>query len=273
MKTPHSLFFALFIALLTGTAFSLPDLRSGHTLRKYTVRVMSYNIHHAAPPSKPGVIDLDAIAAVIHAQQPDLVALQEVDVFTGRSGPFNQAEELGKRTGMSAHFFKAIDHDGGEYGLAILSKLEVVETQRFPLPRMEGNGGEPRILATATIRLSPKEQFLFANTHLDAGRDPVHRMLQIRAIHSLLKDIDIPVIIAGDFNATPDSEVIRVLDSTFTRSCDPCEFTIPADNPNRVLDYVAYKPEKMIRVQQHTVIAEPYASDHLPVVTVLDIRF
>src|SRR5690606_7643924 len=106
-------------------AFSLPDLRSGHTLRKYTVRVMSYNIHHAAPPSKPGVIDLDAIAAVIHAQQPDLVALQEVDVFTGRSGPFNQAEELGKRTGMSAHFFKAIDHDGGEYGLAILSKLEV----------------------------------------------------------------------------------------------------------------------------------------------------
>ena len=39
------------------------------------LRIMSYNIHHANPPSRPGVIDLDAIARVIREQNPDLVVL------------------------------------------------------------------------------------------------------------------------------------------------------------------------------------------------------
>src|SRR5690606_32249863 len=121
------------------------------SIKKRTLKVLTYNIHHAAPPSRSQAIDLDAIAAVINEQNPDLVALQEVDAHTGRSGPFNQAEELGRKSGMTAHFFKSINYDGGEYGLAILSRLPVVDVNLYPLPRMEGNGGEPRILATAVI--------------------------------------------------------------------------------------------------------------------------
>lgn len=51
-----------------------------------SLRLMTYNIHHANPPSKTNVIDIDAIAEVIREQNVDLVALQEVDVHTIRSG-------------------------------------------------------------------------------------------------------------------------------------------------------------------------------------------
>ncbi|MBC8125022.1 MAG: tetratricopeptide repeat protein [Candidatus Kapabacteria bacterium] len=88
------------------------------------IRVLCYNIHHANPPSRPDFIDMVAIANVIKQEQPDLVALQEVDAYTTRSGKaLHQAEELGRLTGMKVYFAKAIDYGGGEYGVAILSKF------------------------------------------------------------------------------------------------------------------------------------------------------
>lgn len=261
-------------ALLLLSAFALrysPDQTFSPQTHK--LRILCYNIHHASPPSKPAIIDLDAIARVIIDNQPDIVALQEVDVFTKRSGPFNQAEELGKKTGMTAYFFKAIDYDGGEYGVAILSKLPVTETTRYPLPRLEGSVGEPRVLGTAMIKLTPRESILFATTHLDARRDSIDRLLQIKAIAGVLENVKVPMVIAGDFNAAPGSEVIKVLDSNFTRTCDPCDFTIPVDTPKRAIDFIAYSPSGSFHVENHNVIPERYASDHLPVFAELRITF
>jgi len=265
MKTSHLLFIAVLGAMLRYGVFPTHHDVSQRPLKKRTVKVLSYNIHHASPPAKPGTIDLQAIADVIIEQQPDLVALQEVDVFTKRSGPFHQAEELARKAGMTAHFFKTIDYDGGEYGIAILSRLPVLETQRYPLPRKEGSGGEPRVLGTATVQLSSKYQLLFACTHLDAQRDSANRHLQIRAIEGLLKDSALPVIIAGDFNAAPGSGVINILDNTFKRTCDPCDFTIPVDQPETAIDFIAYAPRTLFTVKEHTVLPGRQASDHLPV--------
>ncbi|RZK47377.1 MAG: endonuclease, partial [Pedobacter sp.] len=44
--------------------------------------MLSYNIHHCNPPSAGTLIDVDTIAGVIRKLNPDLVALQEVDVKT-----------------------------------------------------------------------------------------------------------------------------------------------------------------------------------------------
>lgn len=273
MKKPHHLVLVLlgFVALFSSLAFTWQEDISYS--QKHTVRVLSYNIHHAEPPSTPRSIDLEAIAKVIKDLNPDLVALQEVDVYTGRSGAFNQAEELGKMTGLSAHFFKAIDYDGGQYGVAILSRYPVTESHRYPLPGIEGQGGEPRILATATVELSSKEKLLFACTHLDAQKESGNRLVQMKAIAGLLGESSIPVILAGDFNAVPGSEVINLLDEHFHRTCESCEFTIPVDTPNRTLDFITFRPSKTFRVRQHQVIKERYASDHLPVFAVLEIRF
>ncbi|MEO6914721.1 MAG: endonuclease/exonuclease/phosphatase family protein [Chitinophagaceae bacterium] len=80
----------------------------------------------------------------------------------------------------------------------------------------------------------------------------------------------LPVIIAGDFNATADNEVIKILDSTFTRTCiKDCGFTIPEKNPNKTIDYIAFKPAGSFTVLHHEVLRENYASDHLPVLAML----
>jgi len=238
------------------------------------LRVLCYNIHHANPPSRPGLIDLQAIANVINREQPHLVALQEVDVNTVRSGKTsNQAEELARMTGMKAFFAKAIDYDGGDYGVAILSKLPMEDMKNTNLPTAVGTGGEPRTLATAVITLPQGKKILFASTHLDAQRSDTNRLLQIKKITDFFQDEKLPVIIAGDFNAVPNSSVINILDKSFTRTCiSNCGSTVPVINPIRIIDFIAYSPADKFTVTEHKVIDEKYASDHLPVLSLLKLK-
>lgn len=241
---------------------------------KDEITVLSYNIHHANPPSKPNVIDMNAIANVIRQQQPDLVALQEVDVNTSRSGStLHQAEELGKRTGMIAYFGKAIDYGGGAYGVAILSKYPLSDMKNMALPTAEVTGGEHRTLAMATITFPTGKKIVFASTHLDAQSNDTNRVLQMNRIVELLKQEQLPVVIAGDFNAVPGTPVINTLDSYLTRSCiNACGFTIPVVNPNKTIDFIAFAPADRFNVLAHQVIDEKYASDHLPVRAVLKLK-
>ncbi|TDH28669.1 endonuclease [Segetibacter sp. 3557_3] len=239
------------------------------------LHVLCYNIHHASPPSKPGVIDLDAIAKVIRQSSPDIVALQEVDVNTNRSGKTsNQAEDLARLSGMPHYYFaKAINYDGGEYGVAILSRLPLSNMKNTPLPTAAGTNGEPRTLATAEVTLPNRSKFVFACTHLDAQRSDTNRLLQVQKIGEVLKQEKLTVVIAGDFNAVAGGEVINILDQSFTRSCiQNCGFTIPVINPTKTIDFVAYKPSTAFTIVKHQVIDEKYASDHLPVEVVLQLK-
>jgi endonuclease/exonuclease/phosphatase family metal-dependent hydrolase len=235
------------------------------------VRVMSYNIHHANPPSRPDFIDLDAIVTTIQTQNPDLVALQEVDDHTTRSGAFNQAREIASRLGMQFFFGKAIDYQGGAYGVAILSKFPLSETAVHPLPTKAGTNGEARVLATARVQLPDGTFIRFGSTHLDAQSDEANRQLQVSEIGNLAVGEKLPLVIAGDFNASPESAVLANLDRYFRRSCQVCGGTIPVNNPSKAIDHIAFAPAGRFRVTTHQVVAERYASDHLPVVAVLQL--
>jgi endonuclease/exonuclease/phosphatase family metal-dependent hydrolase len=238
------------------------------------ITILCYNIHHCNPPSKQGFIDIDAIKKIIIQHQPDLVALQEVDVNTGRSGKnLHQSRELAKQTGMHEYFGKAINYDGGEYGIAILSKYPLSDTSTTPLPTATGTNGEPRTLALATVTLKNGKKLIFANTHLDAQRNDTNRILQINLIIDMLHHVKLPVVIAGDFNAVPGSRVIDALDKFFTRTCTgSCPFTIPVINPVKTIDFIAFAPATTFKVVSHKVINEQYASDHLPVLVVLQLQ-
>ncbi|AKD05897.1 hypothetical protein PKOR_21845 [Pontibacter korlensis] len=230
---------------------------------------MSYNVHHCNPPSRPDFIDIDAIVKTIKDQNPDLVALQEIDVHTQRSGPYNQAEEIAKKLNMHYFFGKAIDYDGGAYGVAILSKYPLADTVVNKLPTMAETNGEPRVLATARVTLPDGTSIRFGSTHLDAQRASVNREMQAAKILEIASAEKLPFVIAGDFNATPGTETITLLDSHFKRSCEPCSPTIPVNNPTKAIDFISYAPANRFRVDQQQVIAERYASDHLPIVAVL----
>lgn len=243
-------------------------------LKYLSLRVMSYNIHHASPASKPGCIDIEAIVRVIKAENPDLVALQEVDADTERSGEGNQAEMIAEKLDMFVYFAKALDYTGGEYGNAILSKYPLRDGNTHVLPNAPEANTETRVWATAKIEIPNGSELVFGSTHLDYKKDSPSRLFQIGKIIEVSEKEELPMIVAGDFNATPDSETIKLLDKEFTRTCQKtCAPTIPVKNPERAIDFIAYRhPQNKFSVEYHEVINEPYASDHLPVFSVIKIR-
>lgn len=236
------------------------------------LKIMTYNVHHCNPPSKEGLIDIDTIAKAIAKQNPDLLALQEIDVFTSRSGKVNQAQAIAKKLDMHYYFAKAIDYGGGEYGVAILSKFPMTDPQIHRLPTQADTKGEPRVLATAKITLPDGNSIRFGSTHLDAQKAPTNRLLQIKEINRISASETLPLIIAGDFNAEINSEVINELDKSFERSCQYCAPTIPQIDPVKTIDFIALRPKGKFIWKSTTVILETYASDHLPVVAELKIK-
>ena len=232
-----------------------------------TVRVLTYNIHHGE--GTDGVFDLPRIASIINGVQPDLVALQEIDERTGRSSGVNQLDELQRLTGMHATFGKAMDYDGGAYGVAVLSRWLPLDASDQPLPSSPDR--EPR--TALTVRLRPADAgppLQFTCTHFNQGRDDGDRLGQAEFLISRQTDVGTSAILAGDMNATPDSDVMKALGRKWTYAAPPELLQPPASPRPRVRgDYVLYRPENAWRVVESGVIDNRVASDHRPVFAVL----
>lgn len=258
--------FRAFITLL-GIGFLLCSCgtsKSSGNSEGSKLRVMAYNIHHAQPMGEE-YINLDGIARVIELSGADLIALQEVDVDTERSGKGNQAEMLAQKLGLNYFFAKSIDYGGGDYGVAILSRFPILEQQVIPLPGVN-QGAEQRVLGMVRVKLPTGKEVAFASTHLDHKGDPSDRLSQLKEVIRVTKEIDGPVILAGDFNALPDSATMEMVYDNFSPTCEDCGHTYPANNPNKTIDYIVYKdPSNSLRVLENTVIEEPKASDHRPI--------
>lgn len=262
----NSLFSLLILLFVAVFAYAGSD----NPVKKYRFKVMTYNIHHCNPPSAGDKIDVEAIAKVINAEKPDFVALQEVDVNTERSGKGkNQAQQLAALTGMKFYFSKAIDHQGGDYGVAVLSKYQIEDSVRYALPIHADKPEENRTVAAITVTLPNKQKIMFASTHL--GLKEPNRLLQAETIMEKLGKTALPMILAGDFNAVPESPVIAYFDKFFTRTCSDCKPTIPVKTPNKTIDFIMYKQGGKLKASDTKVIDEKYASDHLPVVASFEI--
>jgi endonuclease/exonuclease/phosphatase family metal-dependent hydrolase len=234
-------------------------------LKKQRLKVMTYNIHHCNPPSAGDKIDVEAIAKVINSEKPDFVALQEVDVNTERSGKGkNQAKQLAELTGMQYYFSKAIDHQGGDYGVAVLSRFSILDSVKYSLPVHADKPEENRTVAAITVLLPSNRKLIFASTHL--GLKEPNRLLQAETILTHFGKTELPMILAGDFNAVPESPVMAVFKPYFTSSCSDCKPTIPVENPSKTIDYILYKKGSKLKSLKTIVMDEKYASDHLPVV-------
>ncbi len=247
-------------------AVAAPTARSQQVAQEpTTLRILAYNIHHGAGNDE--VLDLERIAELIRSLDPDLVALQEVDNRTERTGGVAQAARLGQLTGMSSAFGKFMDYQGGEYGMAVLSRLDYENPTNHVLPE----GPEPRSSMAIRVQLPNGGELIFAGVHF--YRTAEERMAQARRLLDVLGTEDVPVILAGDFNSTPDSEVMAFIGASFEipdKGDD--RFTFRSDRPNREIDFIVYRPADQFTVVELRVIDEPVASDHRPVLLVLEIR-
>lgn len=227
--------------------------------------LLTYNIHHGAP-SNPDVINLSNIASVIKKSGAEIIALQEVDVNTERSNNVHQVKALAELLSMEYYFSKSIDYRNGEYGNAILSKYPMSNKRRFDLPMPVA--GEKRSVAFATIELPDGKTIEFGSTHFDLAAS---RVEQAKFLNEYSKQLNKPLFIGGDYNATPESPEMIELKKEFNFSCKgPCPFTIPVNSPNKAIDFVVYNKaaQKDFTLLSGVAMNGQYASDHLPVIAV-----
>ena len=230
----------------------------GQNQQETSVQIMTYNVRHCAGIDM--VLDYDRTAAVISGQNPDIVALQELDSITGRSGQRYQLGELAIRTGYYPVFGSAIDYDGGKYGVGILTQERPLSTKRIPLP-----GEEPRVLLVVEMK-----DYVLACTHLDLEEE--QRLASVPLIVDEAQRWQKPFILAGDLNDAPDSQLMQEMTKYFTLNSGDRP-TFPANEPTECIDYVASFKTRPVVTLEYNVIEEPAASDHRPLVVRLRLPF
>ncbi|GAB2656166.1 endonuclease/exonuclease/phosphatase family protein [Vibrio panuliri] len=234
-----------------------------------TLRVATFNM------AASRVSSLTDIAQAIKALNADIVAIQEVDVLTGRSGKVDQAKKLAQLTGLNIEFGRAIDFDGGQYGLAIASKYPILKTEVTQLP--SGNR-EQRIAFEAHVDVpgfdAPITVF---NAHLDTKEDPAMRVDQVRKLNDTAIDTRGIKILMGDMNDVPYSATYQELTRYWNVITDETvDFrSWPASNPEIQVDYIMTGKAQKWQVEDITVpqVQTPYSdvnwpavTDHLPII-------
>jgi len=222
------------------------------------LRVLTYNIHHGE--AMDGRFDYERLARVINDLKPDVVALQEVDRGTRRSAGVDQAALLAKLTGLQSAFGNALYFQGGEYGDAILSRFPLDQVKAHHLPFRPGQ--EPR--TALEVRIHPNNslpEFLFVSTHL-CNQSDATRIEQAEQLNRILPaGGNVPVILAGDLNARPDSAPMKVLLTSRWKD---------AIAPKSKIDYILLRPNDPWKVVEVRIVDELVVSDHKPVLAVLE---
>lgn len=229
-----------------------------------TLRILCYNIHHGE--GVDGRLDLARQAEVIRACDPDLVALQEVDDRTMRTGHVDQTAELAKQTGLYGRFVHQLDYEGGRYGQAVLSRYPLSEVTVHWLPGTPDR--ERRVAGAVSVQID-KCRLLFVTTHLHHNNEEFRREQAVRLndiFASNRESHDALIILAGDLNATPESQPIGTLADKWQSVTEGLSdtLTFPAEKPERQLDYIFLHPPSRVSVKSVKVLDEPVASDHRP---------
>ena len=157
-------------------------------------------------------------------------------------------------TGMHARFCRAIDYDGGAYGVGLLSRDEPLAVRRIPLPGRE----EARVLFVAEF-----PGYVVCVTHLSLTPEDQRASLPI--IRTVTDTCRKPVLLAGDFNMKVAKTVLDGLGGTFRPLSDTTQMTFPSQNASIRIDYILGRglPASAVvteRQVDHTTVA----SDHCP---------
>ena len=239
--------------------------------RPAVTTVMVYNIH--AGKDAAGGSNLEKVAALIAETKADIVLLQEIDRRTTRSSGVDHFEELQRLTGFHGAFGKSLDFQGGEYGIATLSRFpitskSVVALDVDPPQTRAGGSKEPRVALLVTAAF-PAGPISIMNTHLDASKEDFWRLQEIAQLTRVAMESDRPrLLVGGDLNATPDSEVHKRmravgLSDSWTDCGTGDEKTYPASGPVKRIDYL-YRDSSWKCVEASVLTSD--ASDHRAVI-------
>ena len=173
---------------------------------KQPIRVMTFNIRVGAGRENPTASldklhssneDKEIIIAAINSANPDLVALQEV------KGSY-QAKFFAKKLNMNYVYISHGQANFPFFGLAILSKYSIIKVNKKTI----AGGRYPKKGLICNIDVKGKE-IAFIDVHYDVLEYPFEK--QVENTMEIIKTIEPPVILAGDFNMSDaEKEMIAV---------------------------------------------------------------
>jgi endonuclease/exonuclease/phosphatase family metal-dependent hydrolase len=237
---------------------------------KKTLRVMTYNIHVGVGMDKR--LDLQRIADVIMKEKPDLVGLQEVDRGVKRTEGKDEIAELARLTRMDYAFAHNLDYQGGQYGVAILSRtlIQKVDHRKFENLREAERRGMLRVEVEFDGRV-----ISFVTTHLDYQHDD-GRVFETEQLLKFLSDVQGPLVVVGDFNDELSGNALKLMTARFADAWGSSRaksegLTYPADKPLKRIDYVFLRKGDGLHAKKSWVV-NSLASDHLPLVVDVEIK-
>lgn len=203
------------------------------------LKLMTYNIaatrDFGAETDGKTVYSVEKYAEVIREQHPDICGLNEVDYLLVRSGRIKTAEVIGNLIGYESAFAPAVtwilDGKPGNYGNGLLSGHHIKNLRICPIPDPEKNEDvyyETRVILNALVDFGGVDVDVFVS-HFGLANG--ERANAVRILAELVKDSKNPVVVMGDFNATPNDPVLNpireLLTDTFDVYPDKDAFTYP----------------------------------------------
>lgn len=269
----------------------LNPIVDGVTNKEYkkgpVIKVASYNMGAAR------VSNIDEVTNAIKALGADIVALNEVDNKTERSGKVDQAQYIAKQLGLHYAFGRAIDFEGGQYGIAIVSKYPIENWEVVELPSGEPGVDEQRIVLAAEIKHDKFDSpIIVLNTHLDYKEDHSIQKQQVARINDIavanvslkqIKDATTKIkILMGDFNDTYNSANVAELERYWDLVSAKDSYkmrTWPAANPMADLDHIFTSRGQRWELKEIKVpggddlgVDWDSVSDHLPIIATMRLK-
>jgi endonuclease/exonuclease/phosphatase family metal-dependent hydrolase len=197
--------------------------------------------------------NLQKIGALIN--DFDLVALQEVDGGSMRSGFVNQVEHLAQLGGFP-YWYQQLNRNLGrlaQHSNGVLSRLRPTKIEDHPLPGPAGRGA-------ILVRFGEGEDALVVvMMHLALGTRT--RTRQLAYIRELIGGYRHQVLM-GDMNTHANDLLEHSPLRDLGLLAPQIEATFPSWRPQRCLDHILLSPT--LTLERVQVLAQPI-SDHLPV--------
>jgi endonuclease/exonuclease/phosphatase family metal-dependent hydrolase len=198
-----------------------------------------------------GVVDLRRTADAIVRTGADVVALQEVDRLTERTGGLDEPALLEELSGMTISFWPTLELGTGHFGIALATTAEV--DARFE-PLDNRGAGRPHGVVIAAVA-----GVVVLATHLSTL--PLAREAELSGLAGIARGLDRPVVIAGDLNER--RRALRLLARLGFAGERRRRATFPSRLPMRQIDHVLAGPG--LRVARSWTV-KTLCSDHLPLV-------
>ncbi len=232
------------------------------------MRFMTFNIQHALD-YRNGVIDLGLFADTVRVNRADVCGLNEVRSDGEHAkGYTDQTAAIGDALGFHRFFGEATRVEGDNpYGNAIVSRFPFKEVRVVPIPdpliKDENAYYETRCAIYSVID-TPAGDIACIVCHMGLAKSEARNAVEI--LCGLIDETTLPLVVMGDFNNTPDSDILRPL---FERLHDTAALfpaankrTYPSFAPDIKIDYLLYRG----LICTHAAVIDKVVSDHFPIV-------